>query len=141
MEVDRNGLEVLTRDECVRLLATVPLGRIAFSARALPTILPVNFVVMGQELLMLTGRGSSLDTATRDTVVAFEADGGDGVDHPGWSVVVTGVAREMAPDEVGSVDVSRLRRWSPGRDRAGDGRLIAVSLDVVSGRRAVGCTV
>jgi hypothetical protein len=43
MEIDRNGLEVLSRHECLRLLGTATLGRIGVTSDALPTVLPVNF--------------------------------------------------------------------------------------------------
>ena len=43
MERDRNGLEILDRSECLRLLAGSSVGRVAVSVGALPVILPVNF--------------------------------------------------------------------------------------------------
>jgi uncharacterized protein len=43
MEVDRNGLEVLGRDACLRLLASATLGRVGVSSGALPSVVPVNF--------------------------------------------------------------------------------------------------
>jgi nitroimidazol reductase NimA-like FMN-containing flavoprotein (pyridoxamine 5'-phosphate oxidase superfamily) len=48
MEIDRNGLEVLDRDECLRLLATATLGRIGLTSQSLPTVLPVNFILEGE---------------------------------------------------------------------------------------------
>ena len=41
--IDRNGLEVLDRDECLRLLGTATLGRVGITFGALPVVLPVNF--------------------------------------------------------------------------------------------------
>jgi nitroimidazol reductase NimA-like FMN-containing flavoprotein (pyridoxamine 5'-phosphate oxidase superfamily) len=78
VEVDRNGLEVLSREECLRLLGTAVLGRVAVSTAALPTILPVNFRFDGRQVLIRTGRGTKLDAATRNAVVAFEVDEVDG---------------------------------------------------------------
>ena len=103
MEVDRNGLEVLDRDECLRLLASATLGRIGFTSGALPTVLPVNFDLDGERILVRTGRGSKLDAALRDAVVAFEVDDFDPICHSGWSVAVTGVATEVS-------DPTELRR-------------------------------
>jgi nitroimidazol reductase NimA-like FMN-containing flavoprotein (pyridoxamine 5'-phosphate oxidase superfamily) len=131
MEVDRNGLEVLDRDECLRLLRATPVGRIGFSSAALPAILPVNYVVDGDRVLVRTGAGSKLDAAIRNAVVAFEADETDAAQRTGWSVVATGKAREVSPAEAAGLDLSKLDRWAP----AGDSRLIAISLDVMSGRR------
>ena len=50
MHIDRAGLRVLTREECLALLATAEIGRIAISARALPVILPVRFAMDGDRI-------------------------------------------------------------------------------------------
>lgn len=132
MEVDRNGLEVLDREECLRLLARSTLGRIGVSSGALPTVLPVNFLLDGDRILVRTGVGTKLDAAARDAVVAFEVDDFDTMYHSGWSVVVTGIAREISdPEELAEVQRARLTRWAP----RGDGHVIAISTEMISGRR------
>ena len=47
MRLDAHGLEILDREDCLGLLASVPLGRVVFTDRALPAIQPVNFVLDG----------------------------------------------------------------------------------------------
>lgn len=132
MEVDRNGLQVLDRDECLELLATATIGRIGITSNALPVVLPVNFALIGDYIVIRTGRGTKLDAATRNAVVAFEVDDIDPADQSGWSVLVTGVARELtSQEEVAEVRTTRPARWAPGPD----GRYIALSADIVSGRR------
>lgn len=132
MEVDRNGLEVLDRVECLRLLTTATLGRIGVTSRSLPTVLPVNFKLDGEKILVRTGVGSKLDAATQNAVVAFEVDDFDPMYHAGWSVVVTGVTSEITdPDELERLRVTSVPRWAP----YGDGRVIAISTELVSGRR------
>lgn len=132
MDVDRNGFEVLDRHECLRLLGTATLGRIGLSSGALPTVLPVNFRLDADRILVRTGRGSKLDAATRNAVVAFEVDDFDPMYHSGWSVVVTGIAREVTnPDEL--AELPPIARWA----RHGNGRVMAISTEVVSGRRIV----
>ncbi|MEY2588644.1 MAG: hypothetical protein QOJ67_628 [Acidimicrobiaceae bacterium] len=111
MEVDRNGLEVLGRDECLRLLSSANLGRIGFTASALPSVLPVAFHLDGERIMVRTGRGSQLDTGLQNTVVAFEVDEFDPIDHSGWSVSVTGLATEV------------------------DEAVVAISTELLSGRR------
>ena len=134
MEVDRNGLEVLGRDECLRLLGTAVLGRIAISSGALPTVLPVNFRFDGRRILFRTGVGTKLDAATDNAVVAFEVDEIDVITESGWSVVVTGVAREVKDAaDFGELGARPIARWSGGEDH----RVVSVSLDLVSGRRIV----
>jgi nitroimidazol reductase NimA-like FMN-containing flavoprotein (pyridoxamine 5'-phosphate oxidase superfamily) len=132
MEVDRNGLEVLSHEECLRLLGSAVLGRVAVTTAALPTILPVNFRFDGRRILIRTGRGTKLDAATRDAVVAFEVDDVEPGSRTGWSVVVTGVARELVdPYELAEARRQPLDRWAPGDHH----RVVAISTDVVSGRR------
>ena len=136
VEVDRNGLEVLGREECLRLLGLATIGRVGVCSAALPSVLPVNFRLVGDRILFRTGRGSKLDVATRNEVVAFEVDDFDVFDRSGWSVVVVGVARELSDDEVESIDPAdrvRVARWAPG---PGD-RMVAISCELVSGRRIV----
>jgi uncharacterized protein len=134
VEVDRNGLEVLSRDECLRLLGTAALGRVAVTTAALPTILPVNFRFDGQHILIRTGRGTKLAAATRNAVVAFEVDEVEPTTREGWSVVVTGVARELTdPDELAEAQTPALERWAVGEDHW----VVAISTEMVSGRRLV----
>jgi uncharacterized protein len=135
VEIDRNGLEVLSREDCLRLLGTAVLGRVAVTSGALPTILPVNFDFDGREILIRTGRGTQLDAATRDAVVAFEVDEIEPAWRAGWSVVVTGFARELPDPELvaPAAEHPSLGRWAS----AADDRIVAISPDVVSGRRVL----
>src|SRR5918995_1902393 len=74
MTLDSAGLEVLSREESLDLLASVPLGRIVITQRALPAILPVNFVLDHGSVVIRTGEGSKLAVATPRAVVAFQVD-------------------------------------------------------------------
>ena len=51
MEIDHDGLEVLSRTECLRLLRTAVVGRLALTTGALPTVLPVNFTMHGDDVV------------------------------------------------------------------------------------------
>jgi uncharacterized protein len=133
MQLDRNGLEILDRVECLRLLESATLGRIGFSSGALPSVLPVNFHLDHNLILVRTTRGSRLDAALRDAVVAFEADELDPVDHSGWSVAVTGVATEIDPGTLdGAHRDPAAAVWAP----TGHEALLAISIDLISGRRS-----
>ena len=80
---------------------------------ALPNILPVNFRFDGRHILIRTGRGTKLDAATRNAVVAFEVDEVEPNTRSGWSVVVTGMARELTdPDELAEAQTPPLARWA-----------------------------
>jgi nitroimidazol reductase NimA-like FMN-containing flavoprotein (pyridoxamine 5'-phosphate oxidase superfamily) len=132
MYLDRNGLEVLDRSECIRLMSRTTIGRLALSVGALPVILPVNFLLDRDRILIRTGEGTKLDAALRDAVVAFEVDDMDPWTHGGWSVCVTGSAHEISDvDELDRVARLPLPHWAP----AGVDHVVAVSMEFVSGRR------
>jgi nitroimidazol reductase NimA-like FMN-containing flavoprotein (pyridoxamine 5'-phosphate oxidase superfamily) len=131
MEIDRNGLEVLERDECLRLLDTVAVGRVAFTSQALPCVLPVNFRRDGDRILFRTGEGTKLATATRNTVVGFEFDDFDPDTNTGWSVLIVGMAHRLPDADADATSSLDLPRWAPGDD----GHVVAVSTELVSGRR------
>jgi nitroimidazol reductase NimA-like FMN-containing flavoprotein (pyridoxamine 5'-phosphate oxidase superfamily) len=130
--VDRNGLEVLDDAECRRLLSGSSFGRLAVTSGALPVILPVNFLLDGDRILVRTGSGTKLDAAMRDAVVAFEVDNTEPFSHAGWSVCVTGVAREVRDEaELRRISGLPLPHWAPN----GVGHVMAISMDLLSGRR------
>lgn len=93
-------LGAIDRTECLALLTSRNLGRVAFTERALPSIRPVNYALVGTHLLLRTsstGLGRRLD----GQVVAFEVDHLDEEGSSGWSVLVTGTARLLRePDEL-----------------------------------------
>ncbi len=128
-KTDRNGLEVLERDECLALLAGSHVGRVGVSIGALPTVLPVSYRLIGDRVLFRTGVGSKLDAATAGAVIAFEVDDVDPVGHEGWSVVVTGIATVVDTDP--SLPPSAIPHWPAGEAT----RVLALPTDLVTGRR------
>jgi uncharacterized protein len=134
VEIDRNGLKVLDRDECLQLLGTATLGRVGISLGALPVVLPINFRLIDERIVFRTGVGTKLDAATRNAIVAFEADDIESFSHTGWSVVVTGQAREVTEsDQLAKLKAAGIPRWAP----SADGRVIEISTTMISGRRIV----
>jgi hypothetical protein len=132
MDVDRNGLEVLDRDECLTLLGSVSFGRVGLSMAALPVVLPVNFRLVDEQIVFSTAPGSKLRAATDHAVIAFEADHVDPLEHTGWSVVATGLARVVTDAAEGEWFLrSGVPRWLSG-DEA---QLVVVGTGVISGRR------
>ena len=71
---DHAGLEILPLDECLRLLASVPVGRVGFVADGGVVVLPVNHLVDGQDVIFRTAYGSKLSAAEGQDLAAFEAD-------------------------------------------------------------------
>ena len=135
MDVNGPVLEQLSRGECLRLMGSVPVGRIVYTRQALPAVELVNFVLDDGGIIIRTGAGSKLAAATRGAVVAFEADSVDVAGQAGWSVTVVGHATavtdgaEIAPsgavraDAVGAGEPRPLHpRLRGDRERAADRR-------------------
>lgn len=132
MDAYGSVLEHLSRRECMRLLTTVPIGRIVYSRQALPAVEMVNFVVDGGEIVIRTDSGDKLAAAANGAVVAFEADSVDFASQAGWSVTVVGQCRAVTDDEhIRRLRSSGLRSWAPGNRQY----FIVISSTFVNGRR------
>ena len=83
----------LGRDQCLELLASAPVGRIVYTERALPAVVPVTFVLDGDVVTVPAMADSALGAALRGTVVAFQADAVDPLTMTGWWVTVIGLAQ------------------------------------------------
>jgi uncharacterized protein len=129
---DRHGLEVLGLDECLRLLATRPFGRLAFLDAGAPSIVPVNHLVDGSSVVLRSLDGGKLAAAIFERPVAFEVDDLQTVQRSGWSVVVHGRA-EVIEDEAAADYETWLDSWA-----VADGARttwIRIIADEVTGRR------
>jgi len=125
-------LDVLADDECLALLRTATIGRIAFTEGALPAIQPVSFTVDGGEIIIPTQQGSKVAAASRGAVVAFEVDDYDVPGRTGWNVTVVGTSRLISdPAGVRTLDALGARAWAPTGDRC----YIAIGIRLVRGRR------
>jgi uncharacterized protein len=122
----------LSREECLRLLASVPVGRLIFTANALPTARLMNFAVVDGVILLRVAAESAIARKATDGVVAFEADELDTAAGSGWSVVVTGRAELVTdPAAVARYRAVPLVPWAPGvRDQ-----FVTVTTEMVEGRR------
>ena len=130
--LDHAGLETLGFEECLRLLASVPLGRIGFVSDGEVRILPVNHLVDGQDIVFRTAQGSKLSAARECNPVTFEADAYDERRHSGWSVVVTGRAEQVDSDAViEHLGQRGLLSWVP----AAEPYWIRIRPSAVTGRR------
>lgn len=132
MPIAEWGLTILGEDECRKLLGEAAVGRVGLSVHALPIILPVNYVVVGGRITFWSAPGLKLAAARAETVVAFEVDSFDREEESGWSVLLTGMAREVTDPEVIEAAVAAgLHPWPKG-DRF---HLIQVEDEFISGRR------
>jgi nitroimidazol reductase NimA-like FMN-containing flavoprotein (pyridoxamine 5'-phosphate oxidase superfamily) len=134
MTYDRNGLEILSREQCLLLLGQTHVGRVALSVGALPVVLPVNYTLFDGDIVVTTVAGSKLDAALANAVVAFEIDWSDPFSHRGWSVLVRGMATVIT-DQV-QLDEARHLHLRPWATPAAC-HYVRIETDVVTGRRIV----
>lgn len=132
MYSDGTALQQLTRDECLQLMASAPVGRIIYTRQALPAVELVNFAVFHGDIIIRTDYGGKLAAATREAVVAFEADSLDAERHTGWSVTVIGQSQEVTDrDEIGRLAQIGLNSWAPGNRQ----HFIRISPGILNGYR------
>lgn len=106
----------LGRDECEQLLRCGITGRLALSTPTGPHIVPVNYSVVDDAVIVRTSPYSLLGTHGRDATLAFEIDQMDYERQRGWSVVARGHA-EVVSDLEELDDIARVwlpRPWADG---------------------------
>ncbi|CAL9357200.1 pyridoxamine 5'-phosphate oxidase family protein [Streptomyces sp. enrichment culture] len=122
----------LGRQECLRLLAGAPVGRVVYTRHALPAVLPVNFSLdADSSVILCTSASSDLVRAIDGVVVAFEADEFHAETRSGWSVVVTGRAAVVTdPAERDRLALLGHTSWMPMLD----GVYVRIAPEMVTGR-------
>jgi hypothetical protein len=123
-------LAELPRPECLRLLDRAPVGRIVYTVRALPAIVPVTHLVDNGMIVVRTHVGAEC----AGSVVAYQAD--ELATDERWTVTVTGVARRVLdPDELAAYE----QRLSP-LVAAGEVETIRIYPEIVTGYRLLSMT-
>jgi nitroimidazol reductase NimA-like FMN-containing flavoprotein (pyridoxamine 5'-phosphate oxidase superfamily) len=132
------ALQELDEAECLRLIASGGIGRIGYSGRYGPTVMPVNYQLYEGTIVFRTAQDSATDEDLRTGIanaeykVAFEIDDFDAVARTGWSVLIQGSAHHVESEaERASVAGAGVEPW-PGGDRELFLRIIPVR---ITGRR------
>lgn len=123
--------------EVLSLLATVRVGRVAFSYRALPAVQLVSHVIdRGDIVFRSHGRPPVIAPARSGNVVlAYEADVIDPRTFAGWRVTVTGSAGLVRDPGEAAHYRSVLPSWPAGN---GAGQFIRLHPGLMSGYRFLG---
>lgn len=131
-------LEELDEAECLRLIASGGVGRIGYSGRYGPTVMPVNYRIYEGTIVFRTAQDSATDEDLRTGIanaefkVAFEIDDFDTAARTGWNVLIQGSAHHVESDaERAAVAGAGVDPW-PGGDRELFLRIIPTR---VTGRR------
>src|SRR5258708_19172410 len=116
-------LEELDEAECLQLITPGSVGRIAYSGRYGPTVLPVNYRLYQGTIVFRTAQDSATDEDLRTGIahaeykVAFEIDDIDLAAREGWSVLIQGPVHHVESEtERASVLEAGVETW-PGGER------------------------
>jgi nitroimidazol reductase NimA-like FMN-containing flavoprotein (pyridoxamine 5'-phosphate oxidase superfamily) len=131
---DPGSLDELDSVECWRLLATLPVGRVAVVVGHYASVFPVNYALDGRSIVFRTGAGAKLWALDRSNVT-FEADDIDVEHQGGWSVMIKGTGQEVSvennPNLAARSQAAGAAPWAPGPRS----RLVRIVADQITGRR------
>jgi uncharacterized protein len=125
-------VEELTGAECLELLGTKQVGRVAHNDPEGPVVVPVNYVIEDGMVLFRISPYSQLADRLRDGAASFQVDHVDEDAHTGWSVLVRGHAARAKGWELPEAD-ARPTPWAEG----GRNLHVRLSLHHVSGVRLI----
>ena len=126
---------VLSREDCLRLLASNSFGRLAVAMDS-PVIRPVNYLFdePSQSVLFRTADGSKFHAMLVNGNAAFEIDGIDQGSRTGWSVIIVGMTEEItSASELRRLEHLGLETWTPGHKA----HWMRIRAWTVTGRRIV----
>lgn len=131
-------LEELSEAESLRLIGQAQIGRIGFTGRFGPVVIPVNFKLVDGAVIFRTEEYGHLAEDLRTGItgaeykVAFEVDHTDAATRTGWSVLVQGAVHHVDEEEErASLLMTGLEPWAGG-ERA---LFLRIVPSLVTGRR------
>jgi nitroimidazol reductase NimA-like FMN-containing flavoprotein (pyridoxamine 5'-phosphate oxidase superfamily) len=131
---DGSKMGVLSDAECYRLLIGRSVGRIGVVIDGYPLIIPVNYSLERETVVVRTAPGSVVARAD-GARVSFQVDEFDSVKKLGWSVLLRGrldaVTLEDAPELVERTRATGVSPWAPGERH----QWMRISPHGISGRR------
>ena len=125
-------MEKLDVTECLRLLASTNVGRIGYSVHDEQRIIPMNYVLTAEHVVLRTSVEHDLGQFVCGRPVAFEVDAVDSFLQSGWSVLISGVAEELPEATQRAMkDVDTPQPWAAGVRAL----YVRIPLTRVTGRR------
>jgi nitroimidazol reductase NimA-like FMN-containing flavoprotein (pyridoxamine 5'-phosphate oxidase superfamily) len=126
-------LKEMTKDECLELLAGHQVGRVAYCDELGPVVLPVNYVLDHDCVLIQISPHSTLATHLRSAHASFEIDDFDEYNQSGWSVLVRGDAAYVDSEDLPDED-DRPEAWAEGQRTLH----VRITPHDITGRRLLG---
>jgi nitroimidazol reductase NimA-like FMN-containing flavoprotein (pyridoxamine 5'-phosphate oxidase superfamily) len=134
----RRVLENLEEAECLRLISPGGVGRLAFTGRFGPTVMPVNYKVVADTIVFRTTQDSPTDEDLRTGIahaeykVAFEIDEFDVAERAGWSVLIQGSVHHVDSEaERAALVEAGVEAWPAGHRE----HFIRITPTRITGRR------
>ncbi|SEE34315.1 Pyridoxamine 5'-phosphate oxidase [Arthrobacter alpinus] len=124
--------DILTAEQCWKLLGETSVGRLAVNVNGRPDVFPVNYEIDGESLIFRTGYGTKLHAIDEDANVAVEADAISAEFGIAWSVVIKGRAEHASPE---SLELNSTVRGLFPWQGVGKTHLIRIVPETVTGRR------
>ena len=127
-------LDSIERDECLVLLRSQSIGRLAVADHGYypPHIVPVNFTVDDECVVFRSNPGLKFKLSIlAQHSVSFEVDSIDEAGRMAWSVVVQGRAELLSKEEAAAVPLGPLQPWAPGERQ----EWVRITPFTITGRR------
>jgi hypothetical protein len=130
--IQRPVAESLTPVQCRGYLGTGGVGRMVFAGLRGPEAIPVNYAMLGGDIVVRTGRHTSLVGRAAQAQVSFEVDHLEEPLAEGWSVLASGLAQVVTtPSELETVRSLGLEPWAGGDKDT----YLRISVTDMTGRR------
>jgi len=123
----------LPLEECRELLSAGLVGRVALCTPVGPHVVPVNYAVVDDAVVLRTSPYSVLGSHARGSLLALEIDQFDYERQRGWSVMARGRAQAVTS----AAELDHIRSvWAPHAWAAGQRNLyLRVRWSELTGRR------
>lgn len=122
----------LDRAESLELLTGKKVGRIGFLAEDGPVVLPMNYVLSDDHIIVRTAAFGIVARSAIDQKVAFEVDDVDDFLEAGWSVLVTGAGTLLSDQQLQQLKSGASSDpWAEGPRTL----FFSIACEQVSGRR------
>jgi len=127
----KSHLREMRAPECLELLQGRQVGRICFTDVSGPMVMPVNYRMHGDKILLAISPFGEIARHVPDRSVAFEIDEFDDYTETGWSVVVRGKAARYSFEDLPEDREDWPRPWAEGTRSL----ILAITPELVTGRR------
>lgn len=131
-------LEELTEAESLQLIEQAEIGRIGYSGRYGPVVVPVTYKIVDGSVVFRTAVGGALGEDLRTGIadaeykVAFEIDTLDPASRTGWSVMIQGAAHHVDDEtERAEVELAGIESWAGGERE----HFVRIMPTAITGRR------